>query len=155
MAGGLVRVVFYVLVVTLPLWLTTWRGASEAGVLFDVGRNVALIGFMMLMLQFLLAARIKWVERAFGLDILIRYHKHMALTAGGLLILHPILLAWGGNNWQLLIGLNLPWPIWVGKAALLILIVSLLISMYQGRIGLSFEKWRLGHDLAAPALLVL
>jgi predicted ferric reductase len=155
MTGGLARIVLYVLVVTLPVWLASWLGGEPEGVVIDVGRNFALIGFMILTLQFLIAARVKWIERAFGFDILIRFHRLIALAAVGLLLLHPLLLAYGGMGWKLLIGLDLPWSIWVGKAALILLVANAALSMVQTRIGLSFEKWRLGHDLLAPAILVL
>ncbi|MCF8040413.1 MAG: ferric reductase-like transmembrane domain-containing protein [Desulfohalobiaceae bacterium] len=155
MAMGLSRIVLYVLIVTLPVWLVAWLGEEGEGIVTDVGRNFALIGFMILCLQFLLAARVKWIERAFGFDILIRFHKTMALTAAGLLLLHPLLIAYGGPGWKLLIGLDLPWPIWAGKVVLLLLIVNVLAGIFQSRIKLGFEKWRLGHDLLAPAILVL
>ncbi|MGM0428511.1 MAG: ferredoxin reductase family protein [Thermodesulfobacteriota bacterium] len=153
MAGGLIRIILYVVLVTLPVWLVTWLGGGAEGIIIDIGRNFALVGFMILMLQPLLAARVKWVERAFGLDILIRYHKHMAVAGACMLMIHPILLAWGANNWKLLIGLDLPWPIWVGKAALVLVVINVLVSIYQGRLGWTFEKWRLRHDFLAPAIL--
>jgi len=155
MWGGLVRIALYILLVILPVWLATWLGKAGEGMLIDVGRNFALVGFMILIVQVLLAARIKWIERAFGLDILIRYHKYMALAAASLLIMHPILMALGQRSWKLLIRLDLPWYIWIGKMALVLVIANVLISMYQGRIGLTFEKWRFGHDLLAPTILVL
>ncbi|MDZ7760449.1 MAG: ferredoxin reductase family protein [Desulfovermiculus sp.] len=154
MWSGLSRVVLYVLIVTLPVGLTTWLGDESEGIVIDVGRNLALTGFMILIMQFLLAARVKWIERAFGFDILIRFHKYMALTAAFFLLLHPLLLALGGMGWKLLIGLDLPWYIWVGKAALILVLANVLVSKYQDRLGLSFEKWRLGHDVLAPVVLL-
>lgn len=153
--GGFLRVVLYVAWVTLPVWLVTWLGEKGEGIVMDVGRNFALVAFMILMIQFLLAARIKWIERAFGFDILIRYHKYVALTAAGFLIIHPIMMAAAHHNWAMLIGLDLPWPIWVGKVALVLVIVNVLISVYQRRIGLKFERWRLGHDFMAAGILIL
>jgi len=155
MLKGVVRVLLYLLFVTLPVWFTTWFGAKAEGIVHDVAINFALTGFMMLTFQFLLAARIKWIERAFGLDMLIRYHKYVAVAALGFLILHPILLTLAHGSLILLIGLHLPWYIWVGKAALILVIANVLISFYQGRMGLKFEKWRLIHNLLAPTILVL
>lgn len=154
MTGGAIRIIIYVLIITLPVCLATWLGKGGEGVINDVARNLGLMGFMILMLQPVIAARIRWIERAFGLDILIRFHKHIAVAAASLLLLHPLLLSLGHGSWQLLIGLNLPWYIWVGKGALVLVLVHVLVSLYQGKIGLTFEKWRLGHDLMAPAILV-
>ena len=155
MARGAVLIGLYVAAVILPLWLATWLSSEAEGLVYDVGRNLGLAGFMILILQFVLAARIKWIERAFGLDILIRYHQHIAIAAVCFLLLHPILLALGGSGWELLLGLDLPWSIWVGKAALILLLLNVLLSQKQRRLGLSFEKWRLVHDILAPALLGL
>jgi len=149
------RIGLYVVLVTLPVWMVTFLGAPSEGVLNDVGRNFALVGFMILVVQFLLAARIKWIERAFGLDILIRYHKYVALAAVGFLVIHPVLLALGHGSWKLLTRLDLPWYIWAGKLALILLIVNIFSSVYQGKLGLKFEKWRLGHDFSAIIILII
>jgi len=155
MTGGAIRIIVYVLIITLPVWLVTWLGKGGEGMVTDVARNFGLMGFMILMMQSVIAGRFHWVERAFGMDMLIRFHKYIAVTAAALLLLHPILLSIGHGSWQLLIGLKLPWYIWVGKGALILVVVQVLVSLYQGKIGLTFEKWRLGHDLAAPVILVL
>ncbi|MCG6878183.1 MAG: hypothetical protein LJE96_03395, partial [Deltaproteobacteria bacterium] len=59
---GVFKVLLYVLFVTLPVWFTTWFGAKAEGILHDVAINFALVGFMILTFQFLLAARVKWIE---------------------------------------------------------------------------------------------
>ncbi len=155
MAGGVIRIIIYVLIISLPVWLATWLGKGGAGFVTDVARNFGLMGFMILMVQPVIAGRFHWVERAFGLDILIRFHKYIAVTAASLLFLHPILLSIGHGSWELLIGLNLPWYIWVGKGVLVLVFAQVLVSLYQGKIGLSFETWRRGHDLMALAVLGL
>jgi predicted ferric reductase len=155
MFGALLRIILYLLILTLPVWLGTWLGKEAGGILTDIGRNLGLIAFMILVLQFLLAARIKWIEKAFGFDILIRFHKYMALTAAGFLVLHPLFLALGGSGWRLIFSLDLPWYILAAKAALFLLILNALLSIYQTKIKLKFERWRLGHDLLAPLILIL
>ena len=154
MIGGLSRIILYLLIVVLPVLLTVQPG-EPGGIMIDAGRHLALAGFMILVLQFLIASRIKWIERPFGLDILIRFHKFIAVGALCLLLIHPLLLTRGEAGWQLIFGLDMPWFIWAGRAALILLIGLILISIYQSRIGLSFEKWRLGHNIFAPVILVL
>lgn len=154
MIVGLSRVMLYLLIVIFPILLAA-RWGEPGGILIDIGRNLALAGFMILVLQFFIASRIKWIERAFGLDILIRFHKLIAIAALCLLLLHPVLLTPGELGWQLIFGFDLPWPILAGRAALILLIGLVLVSIYQSKIGLSFEKWRLGHNIFAPAILVL
>jgi len=57
MTGGAIRIIVYVLIVTLPVWLATWLGKGGEGIVTDVGRNFALMGFMILMLQSVIAGR--------------------------------------------------------------------------------------------------
>ena len=59
MARDAVLIVFYVAAVILPLWLATWLSFEAEGLVYDVDRNLGLAGFMILILQFVLAAQIK------------------------------------------------------------------------------------------------
>jgi predicted ferric reductase len=155
MAGALFRITSYTAIVLLPVLLATFLGSGPGNFLFELGKNCALMGFMVLVFQFVIATRIKWVERAFGFDILIRYHKHMAVFAGILFLAHPLLLAAGGGGSRLLLALDLPWYIWIGKALLLLLLLNILLSIFQTPLHLKFEKWRRGHDILGPLILVM
>ncbi|MCF8063158.1 MAG: ferric reductase-like transmembrane domain-containing protein [Deltaproteobacteria bacterium] len=155
MGGALLRIILYAAVVVLPVAAAAFLGESSPSVLHEAARSMALAGFMILVLQVVLAARIKWIERAFGFDILIRFHKHMAVFAVLLLLAHPLLLALSGGGWRLLIGLDLPWYIYAGKAALVLLALNVLASLYQDRLRLKFEQWRSLHAFTAPLVIVL
>jgi predicted ferric reductase len=125
------------------------------GTIYEIGKNFGLTAFMILMFQPLLAGRFKWIEAPFGMDILVRFHKYMAIFALCLLVLHPVLLAGGGIGWKLLIGIDLPWYIWVGKVTLVLLLVNVVLSLFQKPLGIKFEKWRCCHDILAPSIFVL
>jgi predicted ferric reductase len=154
MLNTLIRIVLYSTVAVLPLVLAIFIAAEAPSLLQEVGKSFALLGFMILFLQVLLAARIKWIERAFGMDILIRYHKHMGIFAALLILSHPLLLAAGERSWRLLLALDLPWPILLGKATLGLLLVNVLASIYQKAVRLKFETWRCLHDLLGPAAIL-
>ncbi len=47
----------------------------------ELGKGVALTGFTLLILQFALSARIKFVNRVFGLEVVMRFHKHIGIFA--------------------------------------------------------------------------
>ena len=155
MGGALLRIILYTAVVVLPVAVASFLGESSSSVVHEAAKNMALAGFTILVLQVLLAARVKWIERAFGFDILIRFHKQMAVFAVLLLLAHPLLLAWSGGGWRLLIGLDLPWYIYAGKAALVLLALNVLASLYQRRLRLGFEQWRSVHAVTGPLLIVL
>jgi predicted ferric reductase len=149
-------IILYLLLVIFPvLAAALWGSRMGNSFLWEMGRNFALMGFMLLALQFVLAARFQVLERSFGFDILIRFHKHMGLLAIALLIGHPLLLAMGGGGIGLLVNLSLPWYVMAAKLGLLLLVVNVLLSIYSERMRIQFERWRLTHDLLAPAIIVL
>lgn len=158
MGSGYVWIGAYGLALISPLALALLFGAhggGEQGLLYEAGRGAALVALVALSLQVALTGRFKPVERPFGLDILVRFHRWMAVFATVLLLLHPLLLAAGGAGWGLLFRLDLPWYIWAGKLALVLLVANAVLSLFQRRIGLTFERWRFFHNLSFPAILVL
>jgi predicted ferric reductase len=153
MFSALIRIALYSAVAVLPVILANFTAIKAPSILQELGKSFALLGFMILSLQVLLAARIKWIERAFGMDILIRYHKHMGIFAALLILSHPLLLAAGKKGWHLLLGFDLPWAVLLGKATLALLLVNVLASIWQKSIHLKFETWRCFHDLLGPAVI--
>lgn len=144
--GGLVTV--YVILALLPLVLVYWLSPVTNGeLLSELGKGAALLGFSMLVLQFVLSARLPWLDRPFGLDAVMHFHKGMGILAGALLLLHPVLLALGHGNWSIF-GLDTPWPIDVGKAALLLLVLTILLALYFRTVRLDYNVWRWLHKAA-------
>ena len=70
---GAALVALYVLLACAPAGLAAWLGPSGGGFLLQAGRSAALVGFTILVLQGVLAARWKWVTRHFGLDVVLRH----------------------------------------------------------------------------------
>jgi predicted ferric reductase len=89
----------------------------------------------------------------FGLDRIYRFHKAMAVAAGVLILLHPLLLALDMGDFSLLSSFQWPWPVLLGKFGALALIVIVLSSLLYRAIHLSYERWRGLHNLAAIVLL--
>ncbi len=155
MTGKMSRILLYIGLIICPMLMVAIGNGSSQGVIYKLGRNAGLVAFMILFGQILLAARIRWIERPFGLDILLRFHKYMGMTAAFLLLAHPLLLAAGSGRPDLLISLNQPWYLWLGKAGLVLLLVHIGVSLYSSRLNLQFETWRLIHDILAPALIAV
>jgi predicted ferric reductase len=145
----------YLLLLVLPM-LIAWAAAprTEEVFLTELGKNFALIGLPIIILQFVLASRLPWITHFFGLDMVLRFHKSMAIVAVLLLISHPFLIAAGKSNWRLVYAITLPWPIWLGRIALLLLLVQGVTSIFQRRL-LPFEKWRVLHNQAVLILILV
>ncbi|MDA8164347.1 MAG: ferredoxin reductase family protein [Desulfobacteraceae bacterium] len=138
----------YLLLLLTPL-TTAWATQPRTNLPFlaELGKSFALIGFAILALQFVLSSRHPVISQPFGLDLVLRYHKAMGTLAGCLLLLHPFLIAAGTGKWRLIYGVVLPWPVWLGKIALVLLAVQVVTGLGQRQL-LAFEKWRTLHNEA-------
>lgn len=155
-AGATLRILLYVAIVLLPLILVALaRPLTDHSFIHTIGKNLALVGFTILALQFVVSARLKWIERPFGLDVLFHFHKAMAVLASLLLISHPLLVAMGGNDWSVIFGPQVMWHVWLGRIALLILLVHVLLASFRFIIKLNYETWRFVHNLGAVLILPL
>lgn len=156
MRGALFWVIVYAgAVLAAPVLAAIYGVSGGKGLVYEIGRSFGLAAAVILALQVLPTGRFKWIEKPFGLDMLVRFHKHMAVFAVGLVGAHFFLLAAGGAGWGLLFSLDLPWYIWLGKAGFLALLTSAAISLYRRRFLLKFEAWRKVHGFLAAGMLIL
>jgi predicted ferric reductase len=92
------------------------------------------------------------MEAPFGLDVVLRFHRAMALVAMGLLCIHALLIAWS-QGWQLLTRWHVRWPLWAGRLALLLLAAHLATAIFRRVMRLRYERWRQIHTVGAFLLL--
>jgi predicted ferric reductase len=67
---------------------------------------------------------------------------------------HPVLVA-REEGWSLLTGLHVPWYIWVGRLALTLLLLQVIVSLSRRVIRLPYDQWRRLHNPMALAILTL
>ena len=147
-------VALYALIIMLPLIvsaLTVERNADSF--IKELSLSFALVGFAILAMQPVMAARLRTITHHYGFDMVMRFHKAMAVVAVLLLLSHPILLAINAGSPRLLISLEVSGIVWFGRIGLLLLLIMAIASIWQRRL-LDFQRWRLGHN-SAPIILVL
>jgi predicted ferric reductase len=120
----------------------------------EMGVDCAVVAFTILALQFVVAARLPWIEAPFGLDAVLRFHRTMAFVAVGLLCLHPLLVA-SAEGWALLTRWQARWPLWAGRLALLLLFAHAAATIFRRALRLRYETWRRLHNAVAFLLLGL
>ena len=157
--GALLRMALYTLIVLAPLLIVAvLRPKTDHGFIYTIGKNLALVGFTILAMQFVLSARLKWIEQPFGLNMLFDFHKTMAIVASLLIVAHPLLLASdraGGGGWHLIFGPEISWHIWLGRIALMLLLMHVLLAAFRFIIKLNYQTWRFVHDLGALVVFPL
>ena len=110
------------------------------------GRLAALAALALLMMQFVLSGRIRWLDRLFGLDWLYRLHARLGVLAVVLASLHPLLIYWvrpgpGPEDWPA------AWPELLGAGMLSLLWLVLCVSLYRAFLRLPYGLWRRLHWL--------
>lgn len=155
-SGALARILAYSLIVLSPLIIVGFvRPATDHSFVYTVGKNLALVGFAMFAMQFVFSARLKWIERPFGLNLLFSLHKAMAIIASLLVLSHPLLLVLGGGERSLIFGPDVKWHIWLGRIALVVILFHVLLASVRLIIRLNYETWRFVHNVAAMVFLPL
>jgi predicted ferric reductase len=119
----------------------------------------ALIAVAVLSMQFVLSARLRWIERPFGLDRIMLFHRCMAIFAVALLLMHPLLLAAdpnGNAGWKLLYAFSFSgdgWKIMIGKASLIILLTTVVVSLFRLSLKVEYQWWLKMHNLFALCII--
>lgn len=141
---GLCLFLGYVVIAISPALVALLAAPSQPGFVQNLALGCALVGFAILTLQVVLAARFKWLDYPFGLDVVMQFHPRAAMLAGVLLVLHPILLMVSHRSLGLL-SFQTSWQVYLGKAALALLILGILFATYFSKLGVDYNVWRFLH----------
>ncbi len=131
-------------IVPPALFLLAGRGGPPDGAMGRLGNALVIFSFPILALQPVLAARLRVLDRAFGLDGVYVFHKTMGLIAASLLLCAAVTLASAGSP-------SLRWA-WIVTTALIVLLAG--TALLQRQLHLPYEAWRLVHNALALAVLI-
>ena len=141
----------------IVLWLPSAQGS---GISFrSFSQIAALIGIILLSINFILSTRLKFLEGFFGgLNQVYIIHHLVGITALLFLLVHPVLIAI--YYWKISLAaafdIIFPSPIsgfatWFGMGALLTLILLLVLTLY---VKLPYNLWKLTHKFMGIALIL-
>jgi predicted ferric reductase len=151
----MVFVALGVLVIFLAAWIRLRHvAAGSALTVRSLGKIFGLVAVQMVMLQFVLSARIKALDRAFGLDRLLRIHAVTGAAAVVIAVLHPIFLAIGELGMKHVEEESGELPEILGVIALIAMGVVAATSIWRAFLNLQWEHWRLIHQLAFPVVVL-
>jgi predicted ferric reductase len=143
-------------VVTVCMWLRT-GGAQTAVAGFDsalgsLGLLTGLVSADLMIVQVVLLARVPWVERAWGHDLLTHRHRTLGYWSFWLMIAHVVLFAVqrgrrAGSGWltaQYELFVHAPWFLFATLGTLM-LVGVVVTSIRLARRRLRYESWHLLH----------
>lgn len=158
---AILLLILYLALTLSPLALAWGQGLPPRGLWDEIASGLALTGFAILLVEFVLSGRFRSVSSRIGLDVTMRYHQLLARTAAVFLLLHPFL-------YRTPFGIALPHDptgqlrlngdagtIAAGALAWLLLFVLVLTAMFRRKLPYRYESWRIGHAAGAVLLVLL
>lgn len=155
---GFALAVFYLTLVTFPLGMAYLQGKPARAFGDELSTGLAMAGFAMLLVEFVLSGRFRAVSGHIGIDLTMRLHQFAARVALVFLAVHPFLYAtpldaarpWDATG-QLTLGLTGA-SLLTGIAAWVVMFVLAATAIWRDQIPYSYEAWRLGHGIGAVLL---
>lgn len=110
------------------------------------------LALVILALQFLVTARIQPLSWPFGIDVVVRFHGHVAYLAIALLAAHIAILA-AEHSWTLLNPIEAHWTARFGQLGVALLAAAIVLSVWRVRLRLSYEAWHISHVVLAVGII--
>lgn len=154
--AGLFWLLLYLSIVLVPVFLMLVPPVPS-GRHFWLEFSVALgfVGLTQIGLQFLLIARFRRVTAPYGIDIILRYHRQIAIVAVGAILLHPLIIVIDNpSRLKLLNPLSGNWASRFALASVATLVITVAASVFRERLRLNYERWRLAHLLLGVGAIV-
>ena len=150
----------YVAVASTPLVLAAWQELPPRPFRDDFSSALAMVGFAMLLVEFVLSGRFQWVSGRTGIDIMMRFHQLIARSLTVFILIHPFLYSLPDSSprpWdttgQLTLGLT-GGSFVTGLLAWLLLPTLVVMAIFRREFSYRYETWRLMHGFGA-ALIAL
>lgn len=118
-----------------------------------VGRVIALWAIVLMLLQPILAARLRVLDRIFGLDRLLRFHRFAGIFSLTLAFFHPLLMYVSGLKKLGPLGSE-QWPQAIGGICIIGLWLVVVSSVWRRFVRLSYEQWLRLHKITVPVVLL-
>lgn len=137
----------YLALVLAPLFvLLIGPVPPGSGFWWDFSMALGFAGMAMMGVQFFLTARFRRATAPFGIDIIYFFHRYLALMAFALIILHFLIIRINNPAALGTIGpLQAPAYMTAGRAALLLLALLIITSLWRKQLRIHYDEWRMLH----------
>lgn len=145
----------------LPLALAAIQGLPARNVFRELSAGLVMVGYAMMLLQFVLSGRFEWISGRTGIDRTMRFHQLASWAVLVFIFVHPLLYAVPRlvpDPADALITLNRMFRsegLRSGVIAWWLMILLVPLAVFRDRLPFRYELWRLSHGLMAVAIAVL
>lgn len=154
--AGTFWITLYLLVVLAPAFLMLLPPVpSGRGFWLELSVALGFVGLTQIAVQFVLIARFKRLTAPYGIDLILQWHRWVAMIAVGLILLHPIIIVIDNpSRLKLLNPLGGNWASRAASVSVLSLLAIVVLSVFRRQIKLNYELWRLSHLVFGIAAVV-
>jgi predicted ferric reductase len=154
--SGFFWISLYLLLVLTPVALMLVPPVpSGRGFWLELSVALGFIGLTQIAVQFILIARFKRVTAPYGIDIILTYHRQIAVLAILLLLAHPLIIVIDNpSRLKLLNPLGGNWASRFAWLSVLSLVAIAVTSIFRERLRLNYDHWRVGHLILGVAAIV-
>lgn len=143
-----------------PLILAGVQGQPVRNIFRELSSGLAMVGYVMTLLQFVLSGRFEWLSGRTGIDRIMRFHQVTPWAILAFIIVHPLLIAaprlvpYPSDALAALNGMFSSQNLRSGVIAWLLVILLVPLAVVRDRLPIRYELWRLSHGLFAIAIVV-
>ena len=116
------------------------------------GQVVGMVAGLLMLLQIIMGARLKCLDRIFGLNNLFKFHRITGIFIACLIFIHPILVLIPEDRFTIPLQLRY-WPEFVGLFLVLMVITAVVLSHWRSWFNLPFHRWWPIHRIAAILII--
>lgn len=156
--SGPALLALYVAIALAPLLLALVAGKPARNLWRELGSGLAMVGFAMLLLEFVLSGRFRSFSGRVGIDVTMRVHQLAALGVLAFLIAHPFLYAVPrlspdpARAWAFVARMFTSEWYRSGVVAWLLLLALVPMAIWRDRLPFRYEIWRASHGLGAALI---
>jgi predicted ferric reductase len=145
--------IYYLLAAFPAIVLFWWRREPDSAFVYVLARTCGLVGLSMLILQVFTGSRLRILDRVFGLDVVLRFHKAASIVAGLLVLAHPFLLLVDYGVASLFSFQAAPAVRW-GQVGFVLLTVVIVSALARRMLRIPYHIWRVFHKGAVLVAVV-
>lgn len=151
-------VALYVAIGLAPLVLAQLQGLPTRNFWRELSSGLVMVGFAMLLVEFLLSGRLRPVSGRAGIDITMRFHQLAALAILVFVLAHPFLYAvprLSPDPGAAVVTVQRMFTsegLRTGVVAWFLLLAFVALAIWRDRLPVRYEVWRASHGLGAALI---
>ena len=150
-AAASLWIVAYIAIALFPLGvLLLYPAAPGRGFWVDFSVALGLMGLALMVLQFVVTARVNRIESSYGIDILLLFHRYSSMAAFLMVLVYPVILFVANpETLGLLNFFEAPWRARMAVIGLLAFVLMVGTTIWRRPLRIPYEPWRAAHSILA------